>query len=206
MISDVDDYFFNGCGRCARFATTECSTRLWADGLSKLRQICLEQGLVETMKWGHPCYMHRGRNIAILGAFRGDFRISFFDAALLDDPAGLLEVAGPNTQHAGTIRFTDSAQVAEKAPILRAYLTQAAAHAEAGRRPEKAAVEFELPAELRAALDADRELAEAFGGLTRGRQRSYVIALASAKTSQTRLSRIARFRDGILAGKGASER
>ena len=49
-------------------------------------------------------------------------------------------------------------------------------------------------------------LAEAFARLTPGRQRSYAIALASAKTSATRTTRIGRFRDRILAGKGATER
>ena len=64
----------------------------------------------------------------------------------------------------------------------------------------------QLPAELADALKSDRELRAAFDGLTPGRQRSYVIALASAKTSATRLNRIARFRPKIVAGKGATER
>ena len=64
MITDPGDYFAKGCGRCDRFATPECSTRRWAAGLAALRRICLEAGLTETAKWGHPCYMHAGRNIA----------------------------------------------------------------------------------------------------------------------------------------------
>jgi uncharacterized protein YdeI (YjbR/CyaY-like superfamily) len=56
------------------------------------------------------------------------------------------------------------------------------------------------------AMDADPELAEAFHRLTPGRQRSYVIALGSAKSAATRVSRIARLRPNILAGKGATER
>ena len=88
MITDIEDYFSKGCGRCARFATPDCSTRKWAAGLGALRQICLEAGLVETVKWGHPCYMHADRNIALFGAFRGDFRLTFFNAALLNDPEG----------------------------------------------------------------------------------------------------------------------
>lgn len=39
-----------------------------------------------------------------------------------------------------------------------------------------------------------------------GRQRSYVIALSSAKTSATRAERILKLRCKILAGKGANER
>jgi transposase-like protein len=50
------------------------------------------------------------------------------------------------------------------------------------------------------------ELSQAFTMLTPGRQRSYVFALNSAKTSATKLARIIRYRDKILAGKGALER
>jgi uncharacterized protein YdeI (YjbR/CyaY-like superfamily) len=82
MFTGLEDFFDKGCGRCARFATPDCSARRWAEGLAALRRICLEARLEGRVTWGHPCYVHAGRNIAILGAFRGDFRISFFDAAL----------------------------------------------------------------------------------------------------------------------------
>ena len=206
MIQDIADYFAKGCGRCERFATADCSTRTWSAGLAALRRICRGLGLVETVKWGHPCYMHAGRNIAILGALRDDFRLSFFDAALLRDPERVLEKAGPNTRHADLIRFTAVEQVAAREPLLVAYLREAMAHAEAGERAPKASTPIELPAELVAALAADAELGSAFRALTPGRQRSYVIALGSAKTAATRVARIAKFRPKILAGKGAQER
>jgi uncharacterized protein YdeI (YjbR/CyaY-like superfamily) len=206
MISDIEDYFSKGCGRCPRFATPDCSTRRWNEGLARLREICLSSGLQETLKWGHPCYMHARRNIAIIGAFREDFRISFFHAALLKDPAGLLERQGPNTRHADMIRLTDNSVLQSTDGIVRAYLAEAMGYAEAGIRPPNEVGEIDLPEELVDALDADPELAEAFHDLTPGRKRSYVINLSSAKTSATRTARIVRFRDRILAGKGATER
>ncbi len=206
MITDIEDFFDKGCGRCARFATADCSTRRWEDGLRHLRRICLEAGLEEAVKWGHPCYMHAGRNIAIIGALRDDFRLSFFDAALLKDPEGVLERQGPNTRHPDMIRLTDNAQVAAMAPVIRAYLDEAIGHARAGVRPPKESAPVDAPDELVAAMDGDPELAEAFHALTPGRQRSYVINLSGAKTRETRLARIGRFRGNILAGKGATER
>lgn len=206
MITDIDDYFAKGCGRCARFATPDCSVRRWEAGLRDLRRICRAAGLVEAVKWGHPCYMHAGRNIAIIGAFRDDFRLSFFDAALMTDPEGILEKKGPNTRHRDMIRFTDTAQVARIEPALLSYLAEAMGYAEAGIRPPREDSAIDLPDELLEALDADPELAEAFHRLTPGRQRSYAIHLGSAKTSATRRARILRLRDKILAGKGALER
>ncbi len=206
MITDIEAYFTKGCGRCARFATAECSTQKWRAGLADLRRICLKAGLRETVRWGHPCYTHAGRNIALIGAFRDDFRLSFMNAALLSDQAGLLERPGPNTRHANLIRFTATTQVAGLEPVTLDYLREAMGFAEAGTRAPKDQTDIELPDLLVEALDADPELAEAFHALTPGRQRSYVIALSSAKKPETQVARIARFRSPILAGKGANER
>ncbi|WP_132410109.1 YdeI/OmpD-associated family protein [Neorhizobium sp. S3-V5DH] len=206
MITEIEDFFSKGCGRCDRFATADCSTRQWAHGLNELRRICLASGLVETVKWGHPCYMHAGRNIVIIGAFRGDFRLSFFHAALMKDPEGVLEKQGPNTKHPDMIRFVDNAQVTKMEPVILSYLKEAMGYAQAGVKPPREESEIELPDELVEALDSDPELAEAFHGLTPGRKKSYAINLKSVKKSETRVSRIAKFRDHILAGKGALER
>lgn len=206
MITEIEDYFEKGCGRCDRFATADCSTRKWHAGLIDLRRICLEMGLIESVKWGHPCYMHAERNVAIIGAFRGDFRITFFNAALLTDPDHVLERQGPNTRHPDMIRFDDNAQVCALEPTLRFYLAEAKSYADAGLRPPKTDFDLEFPDELLEALDADPGFAEAFHRLTPGRKKSYVINLASAKAPATRRSRIAKFRDHVLAGKGATER
>jgi uncharacterized protein YdeI (YjbR/CyaY-like superfamily) len=206
VITEIETFFADGCGRCARFATAECSARRWAEGLRALRSLCREAGLEETVKWGHPCYMHGGRNVVIIGALRGDFRLSFFHAALLRDPEGLLERQGPNTQHPDMLRFTDAAQVQERSSTVRAYLQEAMGYAAAGVLPPRESRALELPLELVDAMDADPELAEAFHALTPGRQRSYVINLNAAKKAETRVTRILGFRDRILAGKGAMER
>lgn len=206
MITDIEEYFSRGCGRCERFATPDCSTRQWSHGLSAVRRICLGSGLVETVKWAHPCYMYGDRNIAIIGALRGEFRISFFNAALLKDPEGVLEKQGPNTRHPGMIRFLNNSRVAELEPVILSYLKEAIGYAKAGIKPPKERHQIVLPDELVEALDSDPELADAFHKLTPGRQKSYVISLSSAKKPETRTSRIAKYRDKILSGKGATER
>jgi uncharacterized protein YdeI (YjbR/CyaY-like superfamily) len=206
MISDIEEYFAKGCGRCVRFDTPQCSTKKWAGGLAGLRQICREVGLTETVKWGHPCYMRGDRNIALLGAFRDDFRITFFHAGLLKDSAGLLTKPGPNAQLPSVIHFSAIADVAKLEPVLLSYLQEAISYADQGLKPKKQQAVFELPDELVEAMDADPELAQAFHALTPGRQRSYVINLGSAKTTATRASRIVKFRAKVIASKGATER
>jgi uncharacterized protein YdeI (YjbR/CyaY-like superfamily) len=79
-------------------------------------------------------------------------------------------------------------------------------YAEAGIAPPKDDVEIDLPDELVEAMDSDPELAEAFHNLTPGRRKGYVIHLNYAKTTLTRMARIMRSRQKILAGKGVTER
>jgi uncharacterized protein YdeI (YjbR/CyaY-like superfamily) len=206
MITDVEVFFESGCGRCDRFATPDCSAKLWQHGLDDLRRICRDMGLSEHAKWGHPCYMHAGRNIVIMGAFREDFRLTFFHAALMRDPHGVLIGQGPNSQHPDCFKFDDDGQVAASEAIIREYLAEAMSYAEQGIKPAKVERELELPEELVEALESDPELAQAFALLTPGRQRSYIFALDSAKTSATKVARIIKYRDKILAGKGALDR
>lgn len=206
MISNPEDFFRDGCGRCSRFATDACSARVWADGLTLLRDLCRDAGLVETAKWGHPCYVHAGRNIAILGATREDVRLTFFNASLLADPSGLLTRQGENTATPDCARFTDAGQIAPVLPVLRDLLAQAMTHAEAGTKPVKTDAVLVLPEELTAALEADPQLAEAFHALTPGRQKSHALAVGSARASATRVARAAKLAPRILAGKGANER
>ncbi len=206
MITDIKDYFAKGCGRCDRFNTPDCSTRPWINGLHDLRRICLDMGLVETVKWGHPVYVHADRNIAIIGAFREDFRLTFMNGALLTDTEGVLKPAGPNSAISDVMYFTDIADVARMEATVRAYLAALMDFAERRIKPSKIVREIELPDEMIEALDADPELAGAFHSLTPGRQRSYVININGAKKPETRIARIAKFRDKIIAGKGAMER
>jgi uncharacterized protein YdeI (YjbR/CyaY-like superfamily) len=205
MITDVATYFEKGCGRCPRFDMPDCSTRSWHQGLSDLRKLCLEEGLVEVVKWGHPCYMHCSRNIAILGAFRSNFRLSFFNAALMKDPHRILQKSGPNTRDAGCLIFTANEEPSAKASVIRAYLQEAMGYAEAGIRPRKTAETLEVSGVLAEMLAADPDMHAAFHALTRGRQRSYIMQVNAAKRDETKRARIARYREKILRGKGPHE-
>lgn len=206
MITDVEDFFVKGCGRCAKFDTPDCVTHFWRDGLNHLRRICRDMCLQEQVKWGHPCYMHHDRNMVLIGALRDDFRLSFFNAGLLTDSDGVLVKNGPNSSTPSVIKFTANEQVVEVEPTIRAYIAKLMEAAEKGVKPPKVVHAIELPDEMIDALDSDPELAEAFHKLTPGRQRSYAINLNGAKKSETRINRIAKFRDHIIAGKGAMER
>jgi uncharacterized protein YdeI (YjbR/CyaY-like superfamily) len=124
----------------------------------------------------------------------------------MKDKEKVLEKQGPNTQNPSMIRFSGNTQVSDQKVVIISDLKEAMAYADAGISPAKVETDIEMLDELKEALDSDPELAEAFYSLTPGRQKSYLFNLNSAKQSETRKSRIIKFRDKIIAGKGAMER
>ncbi len=177
----------------------------WQGEIRKLRSILLDAGLDEDLKWGKPCFMFEGQNVAIIQPFKAHCALMFFKGALLEDTHGLLRSQGENTQSAMRLEFTSEASI--KKSVITSYAKQAIA---VERRGEKVAFKakeaLELPAELRQILDKDRKLAKAFSALTPGRQRAYVLYFTGAKQSATRIARIEKSASAILAGKGIHDR
>ena len=191
MNTEVDDYI----GRSDR----------WPAEMSELRTILLDCGLVEEIKWGKPCYGADGSNIAIMQEMKGYLALMFFKGALLKDAAAVLEDNGPNSRSAKRMCFTSPDEVGRLAETVRAYVAEAisveAAGLEVGPPPELVLIEG-----LQWRLDADPALEAAFEALTPGRQREYNLYFSSAKQAATRESRIDKYVDKILAGKGFRDR
>ncbi|MCB9679131.1 MAG: YdeI/OmpD-associated family protein [Alphaproteobacteria bacterium] len=202
----VDAYLRDGCGRCEHYQTPQCKVHLWTDALVLLRALVLEEGLVENMKWGSPCYTLDGANVLMITSFREYCSISFFQGVLLEDEAGLLSAPGPNSQAFRLLKVTSAAEVREKHDLIRAYVREAIELQKSGRKVEFAKSPGEVPDELQAVLDADPVAAEAYAALTPGRQRSYILHVSSAKQESTRVSRAEKCVPKILSGKGFNER
>src|SRR6188474_661641 len=83
----------------------------WQGEMQKLRSILLDCGLEEDIKWGKPCFMVDGNNVAIIQPFKEHCSLMFFKGALLKDPHGLLRSQGENTQSALRLEFTSEAQI-----------------------------------------------------------------------------------------------
>ncbi len=201
----VDDYLAQGCGRCDKVGTPECKVNPWRDGLTRLRTVLLDTPLTEDRKWGSPCYTWDGHNVAMIGALKDSFVLSFFKGALLKDPHRLLEAPGPNSHHARYVRFTDNDRVDALADTLKAYVQDAIEIEKAGLKVEPRTEQDDTPLELQQALDQDPDLRDAFNALTPGRQRSYKIHIGAAKQAATRHNRVEKCREKIFSGKGFNE-
>lgn len=179
--------------------------KTWQGEIQKLRSIMLDCGLDEDLKWGKPCFMFEGKNVAIIQPFKEHCSLLFFKGALLEDTHGLLRSQGENTQSALRLEFTSEAHI--KPNVVKSYVKQAIEVQRSGLEVDfQAKRQLELPEELNHAFDKNPKFAKAFGALTPGRQRAYVLHFTGAKQSQTRSRRIEKCIPDILAGKGLNDR
>lgn len=179
----------------------------WQEEMSLLRNICLECELDEDFKWKHPCYTFQGKNIVIIHGFKEYCALLFHKGALLGDAENILIQQTENVQAARQIRFKNLKEVIALESIIKDYILEAIEVEKAGLKVDmKPTAAYEVPEELHLKFDEDRELEEAFKALTPGRQRGYLLYFSQAKQSKTRLSRIEKSRDKIMAGKGYNDR
>jgi uncharacterized protein YdeI (YjbR/CyaY-like superfamily) len=201
----IDLYIADGCGRCDYYATPKCKVRNWQIELETLRQVVLECGLTEELKWGVPCYTVNQSNVAIVAAFKDYCSISFFKGALLKDTDNLLDKPSESTQSARLIKFTNSADIVAQAAVLKSYILQAIEVEKAGLKVDFNKNPEPVPEELLQAFEAFPALKKAFYDLTAGRQRGYILFFSQPKQSNTRASRIEKCMDKIMNGKGLND-
>jgi uncharacterized protein YdeI (YjbR/CyaY-like superfamily) len=178
----------------------------WRVEFEKLRQIILDTGLSEELKWGVPCYAFEKKNIVLIHGFKEYCAILFVKGALLKDEKHILIIQTENVQSARQVRFTHVDEIEEMAPTLKAYIQEAIAAEKAGLKVElKKTSEFKMPDEFRKQLEGDPALKTAFETLTPGRQRAYLLFFSTPKQSTTRQARVEKYMPHILAGKGLND-
>ena len=178
----------------------------WKEELIELRKIVLSTQLTEMIKWGVPCYVFQESNIVLLGAFKAFCSISFFKGSLMKDSHGILSKPGENSQSVRMIKFNHLDQILDLQPVIKAYILEAIEIEKTGAKPilDKS-VELAFPEELLQILDQDAAFKAAFKALTPGRQRGYNLFFTAAKQPATRITRIEKYRQQILDGKGIND-
>ncbi|ATH94462.1 YdeI/OmpD-associated family protein [Bacillus glycinifermentans] len=178
----------------------------WKEEYEKLRNIVLDCELTEEFKWMHPCYTFNHKNIVLIHGFKEYCALLFHKGALLKDPHGILIQQTENVQAARQIRFTNVQEIVEMETILKAYINEAIEVEKAGLEVEfKKTTEFAIPEELQHKFDEIPALKTAFEALTPGRQRAYIFYFSQAKQSKTRESRVEKYVQKILDGKGLKD-
>jgi uncharacterized protein YdeI (YjbR/CyaY-like superfamily) len=178
----------------------------WQEELEKLRMIVLDCQLTEELKWGVPCYTFQNSNIVLMHTFKEYCALLFIKGALLKDTNGILITQTENVQAGRQVRFTNVREIVEKETILKAYIYEAIEVEKAGLKVDfKKTTEFIIPVEFQNKIDEIPALKTAFGALTPGRKRAYILYFTAPKQSKTRESRVEKCVQQILNGKGLND-
>ncbi|MBS4207259.1 YdeI family protein [Bacillus sp. FJAT-50079] len=178
----------------------------WKEEYELLRNIILDCELTEDFKWMHPCYTLENKNVVLIHGFKEYCALLFHKGALLKDPNGILIQQTENVQAARQIRFTNVQEILELENVIKEYIFEAIEIEKAGLKVSlKKHEEYDIPEELQNKFDEIPELKTAFEALTPGRQRAYIFYFSSAKQSKTRVSRVEKYVQQILDGKGLND-
>jgi uncharacterized protein YdeI (YjbR/CyaY-like superfamily) len=178
----------------------------WQKELEQLREIILDCGLNEELKWGVPTYTYKKNNILLLGGFKEYFALSFFKGVLLNDSEAVLRKPGENSQSTRMFKFKESQQVETLKLIIKAYIFEAIEIEKAGLKVDLSESKILVfPEELLLKFQENPAFQRAFEALTIGRQRAYNMFFSAAKQTQSRMARIEKYTQRILDKKGIND-
>jgi uncharacterized protein YdeI (YjbR/CyaY-like superfamily) len=174
--------------------------------LSHLRQLVHKgcPGVIETMKWSMPFFDYEGSPLCNMAGFKQHCSFGFWNASLLKDPEGILQVKDKNAM--GHFDRITSLKDLPGDKILIAYIKEAALLNEKGiKKPGPAAkapkAALPEPVELTAALKKNKKARMAFDAFPPSHRREYIEWITEAKTEATREKRIATTVEWLVEGK-----
>lgn len=183
------------------------NAKKWNEEFNLLREIVIEnQSVVEDYKWMHPCYTFEGKNIVLIHGFKDYCALLFHKGALLKDNKKLLIQQTENVQSGRQLRFTNIDQISSLRTVIIDYVREAIEIEKSGAKViMRKAEDYPVPAEFARALREDQAFQSAFSSLTPGRQKAYLFYFNQAKQTRTRESRIEKYYQHILDGKGIDD-
>ena len=178
----------------------------WQQEIMLLRTIILNCQLSEELKWGVPTYTYKNSNIVLIHTFKEYCAILFPKGVLLKDKEGVLIQQTENVQSARQIRFTSIQEIDTLKPVIKDYTLEACKLEDLGLKVTlKKTIDYKIPEELQSKLDKTPALKTAFEALTPGRKRAYIFYFSQPKQSKTRSTRVEKYTQQILKGKGLDD-
>ncbi len=189
-ITSVDSYISN--------------QKYWNEELKVVRDILLESGVTETIKWGSPVYTSEGKNIVGLGAFKSYFGLWFFQGALLKDSGkNLINAQEGVTKALRQWRFTNVDEI--DPALVRAYILEAVKNQKEGKEIKPERKPLVVPDELKIALKHN-DLEDIFDQLNLTSKRDFTGYILIAKRTETKQKRIDKIIPMIREGVGLNDK
>lgn len=161
----------------------------WSNELHNLRSLLSQMEMEETVKWGMPVYTVNNKNVVGLAGFKNHFGLWFYQGVFLKDKRNILINAQEGkTKAMRHLRFTSAEEVDNK--IVLEYVREAIKNAYEGKEIKAEKVVFEMPEILKAELENDIKLSEAFSKFSSAKQNEFFEFIGSAKRKVTQLNRL----------------
>ncbi|CAM1368490.1 YdeI/OmpD-associated family protein [Tenacibaculum xiamenense] len=179
----------------------------WAQELNLLRSVLLEVGLQEDIKWGIPAYIHKGKNIMGMSAFKNYVGIWFHQGVFLkDDQKVLMNAQEGKTKAMRQWRFNSIKEI--NAGLVKEYVLEAMKNSEEGKvvKVERNSKPLIIPEELEAVFTKDSKVKLKFEEFTLSKKREFTEHISEAKREATKLKRIEKIIPLILNGVGLHDK
>lgn len=179
-------------------------TNPWSEALEKLKEILSKTPLEVTVKWGSDVYVHNGKNIVSVGAFKHHLALVFFNGVFIEDVFNVFS-QDTTAKAMRQWKFKSLDEIDEK-KILK-YINEAIKNSEEGKEL-KAEKHQPVPTAdlLLEAFKKDKSLKEAFEKLTSGKQKEYNLYIGEAKQEATKIKRLKKIIPMILKGVGLHDK
>ena len=178
----VDQYLVDGCGRCSKGGTPQCTVHTWHPILVAMRELAKECMLTEEVKWSVPCYTLNGKNVLMIHAFKEYCSIMFMKGALLTDPENILHRQTEHVTAGRQLRYTTLEGFMEQRELAKAFILEAIALEKGGAKVPTRTQEDPVVDELKEAFSQDKAFKTAFYQLTPRKATRVFIAFCATKT------------------------
>lgn len=151
----------------------------------------------ETLKWGMPSFIWRGKILASMAAFKAHATFGYWNDAMLGEDEKNRSAMGQFG------RLTGIGDLPPRATLI-ALTRQSMALIESGAKPPRATAKkppLEVPRDMRAAIDANPAARATFDAFPPGCRREYVEWVTEAKREETRTKRLAQTVEWLAEGK-----
>lgn len=175
----------------------------WKTELELLRKTLLSTKMEETIKWGAPTYVYKGKNIVGLAAFKNYCGLWFFQGGLLKDSHKVLMNAQEGkTKAMLQWRFFSLGEI--DVNLIIEYALEAMQNVDEGKeiKSDRTKKELIIPELLQNTLDTNADFKTQFETFTLSKKREYADYISEAKREATKQKRLEKIIPMILNGVG----
>jgi uncharacterized protein YdeI (YjbR/CyaY-like superfamily) len=178
----------------------------WKSEVVLLRELCIEAGFTETLKWSIPTYTINNKNVVGIAAFKTYVGLCFFNGIILKDPyQKLINAHEGKTKRQLQWRFEKMEKI-NPHQVLE-YLKEAIQNEKSERKLKinrnKTII---LPTILENALSKDAKLLSAFENFRPFKKREFVAYISAEKQEETQFIRLEKCIPLILEGIGINDK